>query len=133
MALEHHPDNSPYVTQWPREEHLATLRDPGARHLVLEEEGGRVIGFMILLDLLREDGAALLLRIVVGEKGRGLGRSGIREAKRIAFEEHGATRLWLDVKEHNARAIALYESEGFVVQGRAVDNPIYLILSVDRA
>ena len=34
-----------------------------------------------------------------------------------AFEEHGAHRLWLDVKPHNERARALYRSEGFVEEG----------------
>jgi ribosomal protein S18 acetylase RimI-like enzyme len=132
MALEHHPDNSPFVTQWPREEHVDTLRDAGARHMVAVDDDGTVVGFIIVLDLAREDGVAVLQRIVVGAKGRGLGRDGVRQAKRIAFEEHGAKRLWLDVKRHNTRALKLYESEGFVLQGEAPDNPVYLILSIDR-
>jgi diamine N-acetyltransferase len=34
-----------------------------------------------------------------------------------AFDEAGAHRVWLDVKDANARAQALYESEGFVREG----------------
>ena len=36
----------------------------------------------------------------------------------LAFGELGAHRLWLDVKDFNERAIALYRSEGFVEEGR---------------
>jgi RimJ/RimL family protein N-acetyltransferase len=37
--------------------------------------------------------------------------------KKVAFDDLGAHRLWLDVKQRNARAQALYESEGFVLEG----------------
>jgi diamine N-acetyltransferase len=55
--------------------------------------------------------------MVVRSKGRGFGRAALRVAKKVAFDDLGAHRLWLDVKTHNARARALYESEGFVVEG----------------
>ena len=41
----------------------------------------------------------------------------LRVAKKVAFDDLGAHRLWLDVKTHNTRAKALYDSEGFVVEG----------------
>ena len=53
------------------------------------------------------------------EKGRGHGRAALRLAIELAFEEHGAHRLWLDVKPHNERARALYRSAGFVEEGAA--------------
>ena len=37
---------------------------------------------------------------------------------RAAFEEHGAHRLWLDVKPHNERARALYRTRGLRRGGR---------------
>ena len=42
--------------------------------------------------------------------------------KRWAFEEAAAHRLWLDVFESNHHARALYESEGFVVEGVRRDH-----------
>jgi RimJ/RimL family protein N-acetyltransferase len=41
----------------------------------------------------------------------------LRETKRFAFDELKAHRLWLDVKQTNARARQLYEAEGFTTEG----------------
>jgi diamine N-acetyltransferase len=38
-------------------------------------------------------------------------------AKKIAFDDLNAHRFWLDVKKRNTRAQALYNSEGFVLEG----------------
>ena len=51
-------------------------------------------------------------------KGQGLGRACVRRLKAMAFGDLGAHRFWLDVKSLNTRALALYESEGFIVEGR---------------
>ena len=115
VAAEGDPDNAPYLAPSPREEHLAYLRDPRQRHLVAEA-GGRAVGFA-LLRLHPEERAVELRRLAVTEKGRGHGRAALRAVMRMAFEEHGAHRLWLDVKPHNARARALYASEGFREEG----------------
>jgi hypothetical protein len=44
-------------------------------------------------------------------------RAALRMAKKVAFDDLGAHRLWLDVKTHNVQARALYDSEGFIVEG----------------
>ena len=62
-------------------------------------------------------GTVELKRIVVREKGAGLGREAVRLVKREVFERYQAHRLWLDVFEHNQRARTLYVSEGFTVEG----------------
>jgi RimJ/RimL family protein N-acetyltransferase len=36
----------------------------------------------------------------------------------MAFRDLRAHRFWLDVKQLNTRALALYQSEGFVEEGR---------------
>jgi RimJ/RimL family protein N-acetyltransferase len=36
----------------------------------------------------------------------------------MAFRDLRAHRIWLDVKQLNTRALALYQSEGFVEEGR---------------
>ena len=58
-----------------------------------------------------------LRRLAVTVKGRGHGRAALRAAIALAFEEHGAHRLWLDVKPHNERARSLYRSAGFAEEG----------------
>jgi RimJ/RimL family protein N-acetyltransferase len=55
--------------------------------------------------------------MAVQAKGAGFGRAALRMAKKIAFDDLGAHRFWLDVKKRNGRAQALYDSEGFVVEG----------------
>ncbi len=55
--------------------------------------------------------------MVVESKGSGFGRAALRMAKKVAFDDLKAHRFWLDVKGRNTRAKALYDSEGFVVEG----------------
>lgn len=132
MGLEGAAENAPFVTQWSREEHVATLGDADARHLIVERDGERV-GFVILADLTLASRVRQILRIVIAKKGEGIGRATLREAARICFEEHGAARVWLDVREENARARRLYESEGYVFERRSETEPGLLILSLDQA
>jgi diamine N-acetyltransferase len=115
VAAEADPDNAPFLAPSPREEHLGFLRDPRQRHLIAEA-GGRAVGFA-LLRLHPDDRAVELRRLAVTEKGRGYGRAALRLAMAQAFDAHGAHRLWLDVKPHNERAIAMYRSAGFVEEG----------------
>ena len=115
VAAESDADNAPYLAPSPRAEHEGFLGDPRQRHLIAEVEG-RPVGF-VLMRLHPEDRAVELRRLAVTEKGRGYGRATLRAVVRAAFEEHGAHRLWLDVKPHNERARALYRSEGFVEEG----------------
>ena len=51
------------------------------------------------------------------EKRRGYGRAVLRLTMVQVFADHSAHRLWLDVKPHNERALALYRSAGFVEEG----------------
>jgi RimJ/RimL family protein N-acetyltransferase len=116
MAAERAPDSAPFVLQWPRERHLAAMNDPAYAHWVVEH-AGRPAGFVILMDLFNPHGSVQFRRLVVTEKGRGIGRAAVRLVKAAAFERFGAHRLWLDVMEHNQRAQSLYASEGFVREG----------------
>ena len=59
---------------------------------------------------------------MVAQKGQGYGRTVLRLVQERSFGELGAHRLWLDVKEGNARARGLYEFEGFVQEGVLRDS-----------
>ena len=91
MSIERAAAEERFVWQWSREQHVQALNAPGRLHE--------------------------FQRIVVEPRDKGYGRQSIRLLKRYAFEELRAHRLWLSVKEFNARGRALYRSEGFVEEG----------------
>jgi len=118
LSLEQDPANLPFITPWERTQHEAAIRFPDFRHFVIE--GGpqlEAAGFVILIGCKSQNQSLELKRMVVRAKGAGVGRGALREVKRVAFDDLKAHRLWLDVKSHNTRAKALYDSEGFVVEG----------------
>jgi diamine N-acetyltransferase len=117
LAAEHAPENRVFVIPWTREQHGAALSDPDLMHRIVEDADGRTVGFLLFAGLASPHRSIELRRIVVTEKGRGHGRAALRAVQEFAFAELGAHRLWLDVKEHNTRARALYEEEGFVMEG----------------
>ena len=118
LSLENDPANLPFITPWERTQHEAAIRFPDFRHFIIE--GGEALdaaGFLILIGCRSKNLSLELKRMVVQSKGGGLGRAALRVAKKVAFDDLGAHRFWLDVKTHNTRAKALYDSEGFVVEG----------------
>ena len=118
LGAEGDPENAGFILPWTREQHARALADPDAAHRVIVQEGSYdPVGFVLLLGLTSPHGSLEFRRIVVTAKGRGIGRAAVRAVKHFAFEEHKAHRLWLDVKEFNARARHLYASEGFLEEG----------------
>ena len=113
--------NLPFITPWERTQHEAALRIPDFRHFIVEAgaDGARD-GFVILQGCRNRHRSVELKRIVLAreEQGQGLGRACVRLLKRMAFRDLHAHRFWLDVKQLNTRALALYASEGFVEEGR---------------
>lgn len=118
LAAESHPDNWPFVGQWSREQHQQAMASADCAHRILCDPADmRAVGYTIVRGLENPDRTVELMRLVITEKARGHGHAALRWAKRLAFEEHGAHRLWLDVIERNARARHLYAAEGFVEEG----------------
>ena len=118
VSLENDPENLPFITPWDRTQHEAAIRFPDFRHFIIEGgEGLDAVGFLILIGCRSRHQSLELKRMVVQGKGAGYGRGALRVAKKVAFDDLGAHRFWLDVKTHNTRAKALYDSEGFVVEG----------------
>jgi diamine N-acetyltransferase len=115
-AVEVDPGNLPFITPWDRPQHEAALRIPDFRHFIVEGEGRD--GFVILQGCRNRHRSVELKRLVLQRRGEGLGRACVRRLKRMAFDDLHAHRFWLDVKSLNARALALYASEGFVEEGR---------------
>ena len=119
VGVEEDAANRPYITPWERTQHEGAVRFPDFRHFVVEAgTGTEPVGFVILQGCRSPNRSVELKRIVLQPKGRGYGRECVRLLKRMAFRDLGAHRFWLDVKETNTRALALYASEGFAVEGR---------------
>ena len=50
-------------------------------------------------------------------QGKGIGAKATKEILRLAFEEYGLERVYLNVLSDNIRAIKLYEKCGFIFEG----------------
>ncbi len=118
VSLENDLANLPFITPWDRMQHEAAIRFPDMRHFVIEGGAGlEAVGFLILIGCRNPHQSIELKRMVIQAKGQGLGKAALRVVKRVAFDDLGAHRFWLDVKSRNARAKTLYETEGFVLEG----------------
>ncbi|MBX3654003.1 MAG: GNAT family N-acetyltransferase [Ramlibacter sp.] len=122
LSLEQDESNLPFITPWERTQHEAAIRFPDFRHFIIEGGAGLdAAGFVILIGCRSPHQSIELKRMVVHDKGQGYGRAALRVAKKVAFDDLGAHRFWLDVKERNSRAQTLYAHEGFVLEGRLRD------------
>lgn len=118
VECEHQPDNAQYVGQWTREQHRVSLFEEDILHLIVEEKStNKPIGYVILAGIINPNHNIEFRRVVISDKGKGLGRETLKLIKKIAFAQLNAHRLWLDVRYKNQRAQRLYESEGFVEEG----------------
>ena len=119
QSVEEDPANRPFITPWERIQHEGAIRFPDFRHFIaVAGEGWPSAGFVILQGCRNPHASVELKRIVIQPKGLGYGRALVRLLADMAFRDLGAHRFWLDVKENNARVLALYRDEGFVEEGR---------------
>ena len=131
ISVERDSRNLPFITPWERTQHEGAVRFPDFRHFLVE--GGddyAPIGFVILQGCRNPQRSVELKRLVLQTKGQGLGRACVRLLKAMAFRDLHAHRFWLDVKQLNTRALALYASEGFVEEGRLRES---VRVSIDGA
>jgi RimJ/RimL family protein N-acetyltransferase len=131
LSVERDSHNLPFITPWERTQHEGAVRFPDFRHFIVE--GGEhfaSIGFVILQGCRNPQRSVELKRVVLQTKGQGLGRACVRLLKQMAFRDLHAHRFWLDVKQLNTRALALYASEGFVEEGRLRES---VRVSIDGA
>ena len=107
-----------WICPYSREEHLAWMADPNNAHFsVFTEENPDPVGFFLIRGLENANRSLELKRIVVGLKGKGIGRHCMQWIKQYCFEDLAFHRLWLDVFIDNKRAQSLYLSEGFQIEG----------------
>lgn len=116
VAIESLPDNSMFVTSQSEETHRQYLLNPDVSHWIIENDEKKPLGYIILVGV-EQRVVIEFRRIVIVEKGAGIGRTALRWIKHFAFEECKVHRLWLDVVTNNDRACHLYRSEGFLEEG----------------
>ena len=93
------------------------MTDPTARLLVLVEPGGdRLLG-QGYVHVARYGVAEIGMFLRADARGRGLGGR-LLDAMVAAADELGAHKVELQVWPHNEAALRLYQSRGFVVEGR---------------
>lgn len=100
---------------WQESTFRALMRRPSASLLTAEADGA-VVGFAVLW-FVEDEGELGDLAVDPGHRGRGIGRTlldrSIEEARL-----RGARTLYLEVRESNEAARALYETAGFDPVGR---------------
>ncbi|MBM7456652.1 ribosomal-protein-alanine N-acetyltransferase [Oceanisphaera litoralis] len=86
--------------------------------LWLPEQGlkERLLGYFIA-DRILDESTLMNICVSPGQQGGGLGRQLMEHYLRLC-ERQGLTRLWLEVRESNIAARALYLSCGYVESGR---------------
>lgn len=117
INMERDPENTPFIRQWTREQHIKSIAPGHYGHYTIRDEENGVIGYIILSGLDNPDKSIELKRIVIRKKEKGLGRQAVERIKEMVFDELGAHRLWLEVMQTNARARHVYKSCGFVMEG----------------
>lgn len=118
IIIEFEKSNAKFVCSYSKEKHMELLSNDDCLHLSIRQiDNQQLVGHLILFGLKGDHSSLEFRRITVNKKGMGFGREAIKLLKYLCFEELKFHRLWLDVYDHNKRAIHLYESEGFILEG----------------
>lgn len=83
---------------------------------LVADEGDKVVGYVVALDA-ADEGEILNLAVAEAGRRRGLGRALVR-AILDALTKRDVRQVYLEVRESNAPARALYEAFGFRDVGR---------------
>jgi ribosomal-protein-alanine N-acetyltransferase len=102
---------------WSEASFRQAVDNPGVFfRIATEGAGGAVVGYVVAW-FAGGEGEIANVAVVPSARGRGIGGM-LLDAAIAAARDHGAEALYLDVRESNARARALYDSRGFVEVGR---------------
>jgi len=106
----------------PSEEHVrATVDEPDRERRIILDADGTPVGFWSLA-VLGGGWLVELSRIVALAPRRGIGTFALRRMIARAFDDLAAHKVYLEVTAGNAPARALYEREGFVLEGTLRDG-----------
>lgn len=117
MAVEHNPIDAQFVIPYDVDVHRAMLNGDNTKHFIVETHAGEAVGFVIVSGLENPYRELEFMRIMVAKQGEGYGKETVGLLLKWGFESQKAHRAWLDCKPHNARALHVYETSGFVREG----------------
>lgn len=106
-----------FETGWSEASILQILAHPGSVALVAGAGTPRQIGGFVLAQVAADEAEILSVGVVPGWQRQGVGVKLIQGAKRAAAKS-GAKRMFLEVAQSNAAALALYAKAGFTETGR---------------
>jgi ribosomal protein S18 acetylase RimI-like enzyme len=112
-ALERHEDNRELIGQWSDAEHREAIGATTSReHWIIERDGERA-GYLIAYDGRPRSRSIYVKRVLVADKEKGTGQAALTRYLDEAFARDGVAFVWLNVRERNARAQAVYRGLGF--------------------
>ena len=103
------------LTAWARETMAAEMASEWGRYVVAVDEADAVVGY-VGLRAVGVEGDIQTIAVAEAARGAGLGRRLLAEAQQDA-RARGVQELFLEVRDDNGPARALYASEGFVEIG----------------
>ena len=116
-TMEQSEDTKEFIIPYDSSGHAQKIA--GTNHIYLRIlKNGELVGFFILA-LDADDESIEFRRIVVFDKGCGIGQDAIREMEAFCRNRLNRNRIWLDVFEFNKRGIHIYEKLGYVQFGKS--------------
>ncbi len=119
MTVMHDAFDPRYGEAWSVSQLTGSLSIPGTWAMVAKDPAGGVIGFT-LTRLILDQAELLLVAVTRDCRGNGCGRALIDAAAGQA-RSRGASEMFLEVRDGNDSALALYRKCGFAEIGRRKD------------
>ncbi len=94
------------------------VNDPHSRLFIFETEADPQAGFALFCELDSRARAVELRRLALRKSDGGLGTAFVAFLTGYAFDTLNAARVWLDTGVDNLRAQRVYESVGYVLEGK---------------
>lgn len=114
IALESESDARSFIIAYSAEKHLEEMQKSDVIYLSIYN-GELFLGFIILV---KDDNQSVeFKRIVVAQKGKGIGQLAIKLMEQYCKENLNARRIWLDVFAANLRGQHIYKKMGFQQTG----------------
>ncbi|QIW09821.1 GNAT family protein [Francisella sp. LA112445] len=123
VSLENDLDNSLYIGKWDYDTHKLALENNDIVYFIIQDHLAKDVGYVILTDLYNKHNSIHIKRIIIdaSSKGKGYGKEALKLILDWIFKNTQAHRVWLDVKDFNSKAIHIYKSAGFVIEGTLRD------------
>lgn len=128
--LEQAPDTKQFVLPYSETEHAHNILNSSFVYLRILD-AGELVGFFILV-LDSEPNSVEFRRVVVSDKGKGVGQSAITAMEQFCRTQLQRTRVWLDVFEYNNRGRHIYEKLGYERYGESDHEGRRLLLYQKR-